>query len=286
MIGAAQPRLRLSKSGTEVELGTITKALELLDLFTRQTPQIGLSEAARISGTNKATCFRLLTELMAYGLVEQDSRTRDYRLGPAVLRLAALREAAVPLRTASRPILTELAEATGESAHSSVLTGGLLKMLDFVYSHRHATKVIFEDTEVLPFHATSSGLAALAFAPSGLVDQVLEQNLAPITADTVTDPAKLRENLTKVRASGYAISDGGFEADVIGIAVPVFGQNGECIGAFAVATPKMRMTPVLHGQILRALVDASSRISRLLGGILPTEIVSIWRNIAAEKDMP
>ena len=74
-------------------MGTVSKALDLLNLFNRAQPLIGLSDLSRLAGVNKATCYRLMSELQAHGLVEQVGSGREYRLGPAVLRLAALREA-------------------------------------------------------------------------------------------------------------------------------------------------------------------------------------------------
>jgi DNA-binding IclR family transcriptional regulator len=266
-------------------VGTVIKALELLNLFTRQTPRIGLSEIARISGTNKATCFRLLTELQDYGLLEQDSESRDYRLGPAALRLAALREAAVPMRAATRPILEKLSADTGESAHSSILVGGRLQILDFAYSARHATKVIFEDTDVLPFHATSSGLAVLAHLPQAQRAQILAQPLTPRTAQTLTDPTHLNDALDGVRREGFALIDGGFEAEVVGIAVPVFGPQSTCLGALAVATPTNRITDDLRRQIIGALAVAGADLTKNLGGTVPAPIASLWQAIAAGKDI-
>ena len=96
-------------------MGTVTKALELLDLFTREQPLIGLSDLARQSGQNKATCFRMMTEMQALGLVEQTGPSKAYRLGPAVLRLAALREAAVPTRDAAMPVVQNLANHLKEA---------------------------------------------------------------------------------------------------------------------------------------------------------------------------
>ena len=140
-------------------MSTVGKALELLDLFSPARPQVGLSELARLAGLNKATCYRLVTALCDHGLVEQIADSRDYRLGPALLRLAALREAQVPTRTAAMPVLQALADATGETAHLSILEAGSLRSLARAYSAAHATRVTLEDVSLLPFHATASGLA-------------------------------------------------------------------------------------------------------------------------------
>ena len=121
-------------------MGTTSKALTLLDLFTRSRPQIGLSELARLSGTNKATCYRLMSELVEHGLVEQVVSSKEYRIGPAVLRLAALREATVPTREAALPILQALAAATGETAHMSHLVAGQLVTLSFAYPAAHGMR--------------------------------------------------------------------------------------------------------------------------------------------------
>jgi DNA-binding IclR family transcriptional regulator len=261
-------------------MGTVGKALDLLHHFTRLRPSIGLSDMARLSGTNKATCYRLLSEMQAFGLIEQDPETRDYRLGPAVLRLSVLREAAVPMRDATRPVLDRLSEATGESAHSSMLIGDRLQMMDFSYSSRHGTRVVFDDTDTLPFHATSSGLAVLAYLPESLRDRVLSAPLAAVTRNTQTDAALLRELLIKVRRQGYAEVDGGFEADVTGLALPLFGPRGDCLGAVAVAAPSARVTPALRSDILGALKVAGAEIITLWGGTLPPEIATLWRDAA------
>ena len=144
-------------------MGTVGKALDLLDLFTRARPQVGLSDLARLAGVNKATCYRLLTELASRGLVEQIAASREYRLGPALIRLARLRDAAVPARNAVMPLLQALARATGETAHLSQLAGGVLQTLAFAYPAQTGVAVMMDDADILPFHATASGAAVLAF---------------------------------------------------------------------------------------------------------------------------
>lgn len=250
-------------------MGTISKALSLLDLFSRATPEIGLSDCARRAGLNKATTFRLLTELAAHGFVEQTGAGRAYRLGPAFLRLAALREASVPLREVALDVLTELSNATGETAHMSLLQGVSLGSIAFVYSHAHGTQVRMEDAETLMLHATGSGLAVLAYSPAEFVEQVLSRPLAARTAQTVTDPAIIRKQLVDIRAQGFAESVSGFEQDVHSLAAPVFDASTACIGAVAVATPTSRMTPDLKSRIQAELMAQTRRLTRLLGGFPP-----------------
>ncbi|MFZ2103151.1 MAG: IclR family transcriptional regulator, partial [Oricola sp.] len=218
-------------------MGTVSKALSLLTNFNQSRLEIGLSEMARLAGVNKATAYRLLSELQEAGFVEQAGGDRSYRLGAEILRLAKLREAAVPLMSASRGILENLSEVTHETSHVSIVRGARLNSLAHAYSTRHATRVMMEDAETLSFHGTSSGLAILAFSPDEFVDAILAQPLARHTPATQTDPQKIRAALAPVHRTGIAVSVGGFEADVHSHAAPVFNSDGLPIGAVAVAAP-------------------------------------------------
>ena len=260
-------------------LGTVSKALELLDCFSRQRAQIGLTDFARIAGLNKATCFRLLTELQDHGLVEQVGPAREYRLGPAVLRLANLREAIVPRKTAALPVLRALAQATNETAHLSIIEGDKLGMLAFAYAATHATRVMMEDAEVLPFLATSSGLAVLAFCEPALKERILTQPLRRYTPSTETDPAALRTRLSQIRATGIAESTATYEAEVHSFAAPLFDATGFCVGALAVAAPASRATEAKGDQIGAELIKSATEIVTLWGGTLPNSLAKLWRRV-------
>ncbi|HMS96416.1 MAG TPA: IclR family transcriptional regulator, partial [Tabrizicola sp.] len=213
----------------------------------------GLSDLARLSQVNKATCYRLMGELQNHGLVEQVGAAREYRLGPAVLRLAALREAHVPMRDAAMPVLQGLAQATGETAHVSVLSGGQLRSIAHAYSGDFGTKVIMDDVHVLPFHATSSGMAVLAHLDAATQSAELIKPLTARTSSTETDPARLALRLKEIASQGYAESAGGYEAEVHSFAVPLFDSVGACNGGLAVASPHSRVSPEKTRVILTAL---------------------------------
>ncbi len=256
-------------------MGTTSKALSLLEFFSRTTPEIGLSDMARRAGLNKATTYRLLSELARHGFVEQVGASRAYRLGPAFLRLAALREASVPMRDVARGVLRALSDKTGETAHMSVLQGMTLNAIAYTYASVHGTQVRMEDAEELLLHATSSGLAVLAWSTPQFVARALAGPLAKRTPDTITDPAEIRARLGPIRAQGFAVSIGGFEADVHSHAVPIFDATGAPTGALAVAAPVARMDPALASLIQRELLDKGMHLTRLLGGFPPADFPDI-----------
>ncbi|KIN70455.1 Transcriptional regulator, IclR family protein [Sulfitobacter noctilucae] len=250
-------------------MGTISKALELLNHFSASRSEIGLGEFVRLSQRDKATVHRHLNELEENGFLEQDAASRAYRLGPALLRLAAVREAAFPMRRLLRPIVTELADAVGELAHASLLEGDMLSPLVHADPLRHGTQVHFDEAERLPLHATSGGMAVLAFAEAALQGRILNHPLAALTPGTPTEPDKLREMIAKIRHSGISLMAGSFDSEVISQGAPLFDQHGRVIGALSVAVPQARATSEGQRIIGQKLLAAAHTATRSLGGLHP-----------------
>lgn len=253
-------------------MGTISKALDLLDLFSATRPEIGLVDFTRLTGRDKATVHRHLVELAQNGFLEQNAATRAYRLGPALLRLAALREAAFPMRKLLLPIVTALADATGELVHASLLQGDQLSPVVHADPSLHGIRVNFDPSERLPLHATSSGLAVLAFGPPTLADRILSRPLTHHTGQTITDPAHLRDLLRQTRLNGFARLEGAFDAEVTSQGAPLYDDTG-IIGALSVAVPSVRATPEKLAEIASRLTTAARDASRSLGGLAPTHAI-------------
>ena len=253
-------------------MGTVSKALSLLSFFAPDRTEIGLSDLTRLSGMNKATVYRLMAELQESGFVEQGENDRAYRLGPQVLHLAALREASTPILSVSRRILRELSDETGETTHVSLGHDSWVQTLSHAYSPRHATKVTMDDAQTVTYHATSSGLAILAFADPEFVDQVLSQPLKVHTSKTLVDPAEIRAKLDHIRKTGLSDTLGSFELEVHSHAVPIFGADRRAIGALAVAAPAARMSPEQQDTIRTALRRAGAALTHRIGGSPPTDL--------------
>lgn len=264
-------------------MSTIAKAMELLEFFSLDRPEIGLSDFHRLARRDKATTFRHLSALESAGLLEQNPATRAYRIGPAVLRLAHMREVTLPRRAGLRVVLPRLAEATGETAHASLLDTTGLTTLAHHESPQHAARVVLHESR-LPLHATASGIAALAFGGADLMTRALGA-LPGFTETTAQVPEELEAAVTRARRSGFAIANQTFESGVTGFATPLFDSAG-LAGAVAVAAVSSRVTPELQTTILTELIKAARTISANWGGTIPPALAAAWADAAAPETAP
>ncbi|MBB6486001.1 IclR family transcriptional regulator [Rhizobium lusitanum] len=222
-------------------MSTIGKALSLLDTLSRLDKEAGLTDIANLCALDKATARRFLVELEKHGFVEQDPDTRRYRVGSAPVRLARIREARFPFLRVAIPFIQALAGSSTETVHLSEFSGGQLSTI-YVEDSSWAHRIIVEVGSLLPFHATASGLAFLAFCPPAEIGAFLKKPLEKYTDHTVVDPQLIRGMLDETAARGFSISHQGLEAGVISTAAPVCGPNGRPIGCVAIAAPLSRTT--------------------------------------------
>lgn len=249
-------------------MGTIGKALTLLDILSGMDREAGLTEIAQSCGYDKATTRRFLVELEKHGFVEQQPESRKYRLGAAILRLARIREERYPfLRTATQ-FVRDLAELTGETVHLSEFSNGRLSTIHVEESSK-ANRVIVNIGTILPFHATASGLAFLAACPADMIEAELAKPLGAFTDYTSVDANEVRTLVEETRARGYSINRQGMEAGVISASAAIVPQGGRPIGSITVAAPFVRTDDARIREHGAAALAAACRISEAFFGADP-----------------
>ena len=246
-------------------MSTVDKALSVLDLFSEGAPNLGLSEIARKLGWDKSNVQRYVSDLAGRGILEQDPRDKSYYLGPALTRLAMVRERTHPLAGEVKRVLEELVETTGETAHASAFVNGRLMTTLVVETKIRGTRVYVDPAAALPLHATGSGIAFLSRCGPERVEALLGQALEVFTPETPRHPSDVLDRIKTARQNDYATLQGSFESDVVGIASPVVGFHGEATGAVAVATPKARFGDGAEAKIAARVIAAAARLSRMHG---------------------
>jgi DNA-binding IclR family transcriptional regulator len=116
--------------------------------------------------------------------------------------------------------------------------------------------------DMRPLYAGAPGRALLAFAPPEVLDEILAQDLVRITDRTPTED-ELRATLGGIVMTGMAISEGELIEGSVGMAVPVFREDG-IVGAIGVVGPAFRCDEAWRTRSGRLLQAAARTINEEL----------------------
>jgi len=216
---------------------SVERAFEVLELLASAGGSIGVSALAESAGLPLPTIHRLIRTLVGAGYVRQ-LPSRQYALGPKLIRLG---ESATQLIGAwSRPYLSELVKATGETANMAVLDGTKAVYVAQVPS-AHSMRMFTEVGRGVYPHCTGVGKALLTQLPDEAVRGIVARTGLPAqTANTHTDVEALLADLTLSRHRGYAIDEGEQEVGVRCFSVPV--PEAPTLTAISVSGPAARVT--------------------------------------------
>lgn len=225
---------------------------------------IGVSSIARRLDLSKAVVYRILRSLTDRGLVRFDAATRAYELGPSSMLIGSRVLQRLDLSTAALPVLRRLQQLTHETTTVSALVGAMRVYLDQVPSHLEL-KMMVETGRPYPLHAGSSSKAILAFASQELQDHVLGEELPALTRRTVTDGARLRRELDRIRRIGVASSRGERQHGAGSVAAPVFGPRGTVVGSISICGPANRFDAATSRRFASILRHFADEVSTSLG---------------------
>jgi DNA-binding IclR family transcriptional regulator len=250
---------------TDATLTTVRNAARLLKAFLSRDEQLGVTELSRRLGLGKSTVHRLLTTLLAEGLVEQDHRTGGYRLGIVMFELGEAVRVHLDLHAAAGAVLTRLRERTGESSQVGVADGDDVVFVDRVES-THSLRLSTDPGRRDPLYCTSAGKVLLAFLPPGDREAFLARaDLTPLTPSTITDPARLRSELRAIRLRGWAESVNEREVGTASLAAPIRDFSGAVVAAISVRAPVARFQAIPRKRMAEAVVEAGEAVSRRMG---------------------
>ncbi|WP_456824420.1 IclR family transcriptional regulator [Cellulomonas sp. P5_E12] len=222
------------------------RVLGILAELARHPDGIALEDMARAAASPKPTVHRALASLCRFGFASRDGRGR-YVLGDEFLRLAFAHHEARPDHLRITPVLTELAERYGETAHYAVLDGDDVVYRSKVDPPSGAVRLTSTVGGRNPAHCTGVGKLLLSWAlpdDDAVARWVGDRTLERRTAHTLTSADALAAELRTIRAQGYAVDDQENEPGIVCVAVPAFLTSPtRPSGAVSVSAPQYR-TPL------------------------------------------
>ncbi|MBO1326118.1 helix-turn-helix domain-containing protein [Acetobacter sp. TBRC 12305] len=241
----------------------LARGLDILMACANEPAGLTLAEAARRTGTTRASARRSLLTLVAKGYLITDGRL--FRLTPKVLALAAPLASAPIVRT-TQPVLDDLSRRFDESFSLATLVES-----DIVYLVRsEARRIVSLNLGAgsrLPAWCTSMGRVLLASLPVAERQAHVPAVLNPRTPRTLTDRVSLMAVLDRVGADGYCILDEELELGLRSLAVPVVRPDGTVAAALNIGTQSQRTSiETLTGTLLPALREAAALLAPAFAG--------------------
>jgi DNA-binding IclR family transcriptional regulator len=243
---------------------SLATALRILDFFTTNEPELSLRQLSEKSGLYKSRIHRLCGTLVASGFLVRTPWS-SYRLGPKLMTLGKVYENTNTVVTISRPIMRELADTTGESVAMFRLNGETAFCLAREYGRSRLVFAI-QEGDNMHLHASAAGRILLAYCTEELREKILNvRQFEQFTSLTITDPQRIRDELTAIRKRGFAVNRGERELEVAAIAAPIFTHDNKVECALAVVGPVQRFSLNNEEEITTKLLEATHRISQALG---------------------
>lgn len=241
----------------------VTRALTVLKSFAGKSGQT-LAEVTSATGLDKGTARRLLLTLMDSGFVRHDAATQQYRLGFAIRQLAASVTGEFDLRATALPILNELASDLHMTVFLSVYEDGDTICLERIHDMRGIEVHWWPVGGTLPFNCGGAPKLLLSHRPDAQIDKTLKRPMAALTPRSITNPAKLRAELEKIRDRGWELAIDDVAVGLSALAVPVHDGEGNIVCAISVAglTPQLaaRGKPLHLDRLLAAAAELEKRL--------------------------
>lgn len=239
---------------------SVKKAIELLDLFNRNQPELSLKEISTLMNIPKPTAFRLTYTLEECSFLQRNHSNGRFQLGLRLLYFGNLVTYLRDIDRVARPFLYELRNETKETVDITVLDGDQVLYIDKIESNQPLKAADSEIGKKLPIHCTASGKVLAAFTTT-IIPNWPPEKLKSFTELTITDINDFMAELDTVRENGYAIDRGEINLEVKAIAAPIRNKEGTVIAALTVVAPANRIDDDNINYFIDKILETANKIS-------------------------
>jgi DNA-binding IclR family transcriptional regulator len=239
---------------------SLDRGLDILEYVAGCSEPPSFSQLLGSLGIPRSSLFHLLTNLLSRKFLERDPKTDRYRLGAEVIEIA--RKVQRPsLRDRVTPLLHQLSLEVSETCGFYVQVDDSVEVLASAISTQ-ALSYTMKVGMNAPLYAVSAGKIVLSELRSEDLRQYLTRvTFVPVTPHTVRSKSRLKKEIQRVKATGFAYSREEFTLGITAIATAVRGES-KFHGAINLAVPTARFTPSRDSGFREALRRAAQIIAK------------------------
>jgi IclR family transcriptional regulator, KDG regulon repressor len=258
------------------QVRVLDRAIDILDAFTLRRSDLSIREIVELTGLNRSTAIRLVTNLERRKLLAQVPATGRYRLGRRLFEMGSIVYSSLSLVEAAAGTLSALEQRSGATIILAVPDGDFSVTVD-------KRQGAGEGFAMVPTPSEVGNVRRLTYGPVG---QVILATLSPEAADDILDRYPLEQytpysildrerylaRLPRVRSDGYAIEVNEGVEGLMGIAAPILDFTGATIGVLSLGFPATRENDAAFlDAAIRDLKQAAAEVSANMGYLKPSE---------------
>jgi DNA-binding IclR family transcriptional regulator len=240
---------------------SVKKAFEILTFIGDYPGKLGLNRMARVLKMNKTTLFRFLSTLESLKLLDKSDGC--YVPGIKLFELGSRVPVKQLIVDRVHPFLLGLTAGVNETVNMGELGNGQVLYLDKTESQR-SLQIHTYTGSYTDIHCTALGKAILSILPESKRDEIMSGlSFVAKTPHTITDPQKLRDQVRKVCERGYSIDMEELEEGLHCVAVPLFIERLNFIGAVSCSGPSVRFTPQRMAELAVKLKEVIKQVEQV-----------------------
>lgn len=215
---------------------TLTNGFKIMEYLAGTADAHSVKELAEHFQLPNSHVCRLLKTLTEIGYVEQEKKTRKYKISLKILCLSNACLKRMNIRDRIKPYAVKLAHELNQAVFLSLPHEGHALIIDVIYPENVSKGSGLEIGSVNIAHISATGKVCAAYQED--LDSYLDSlDLFKVTEKTITDKETFRHELEKIRKERIAITDSERGKNVAAVACPLFNCEEQFVAAIGVMLP-------------------------------------------------
>jgi DNA-binding IclR family transcriptional regulator len=254
-----------AEKGLYQNIGRATMVLGAL--AANSSEGLRLTDVVNATSLGKATVHRVLSGLVAHGLVDQDKATGRFFLSLKLIGWAMAAGDRFGLARLAAPALQRLSQRTQDTIYLSLRSGDEAICIERREGSFPIKTLTLRVGDRRPLGVGAGSLAMLAFLPDDEIEAVLAAQ-RPEQARFNIDEMTMRDMIATARQLGYTLNDERLIPGMSAVGVPIRRPTGQPFAALSVAAISTRLQMPRRDSIVASLKQEAEQIETELKPIL------------------
>jgi DNA-binding IclR family transcriptional regulator len=253
------------KKNSEYHVPNLERALTILELLSKQSEGLSISDMAAKLSYPRNSVFRIVTTLTNYGYLSRDEEYKTFCLSMKLITIGmhALSEPALVEK--SLKAMHSLRDEYKETVPLGIIKGDVGMVIEEVQG-THLFRFVLEPGRKFNLHTSAPGKAILAYLPEKDRDELIDKiEFKKYNERTIDSKDKLLGNLREIRKKGYSVDKAEEIEGMHCVGAPIFNRHGKPFAAIWITGPSVRVLPKDFGSIGANVRKHADSISMSLG---------------------